>query len=110
MALPKVDPFQALADPGRREILLMISKEKLSINAIADNFDISRPAISRHVKVLQGAGFIFIETKGKERICQLKPDGFEEVKNWIEFFEKYWNDKLKNLENLLNQSTKNKKL
>ncbi|MGO1585568.1 MAG: ArsR/SmtB family transcription factor [Mesonia sp.] len=102
------DPFRAISDSNRREILMMISKENLSINDIAENFDISRPAVSKHIKILYTAGFILIETKGKERICGLKPDGFEEISKWIEYFEEYWNSKIKNLENLLNRN-KNQK-
>ena len=67
MSTETVDAFQALADRGRREILMMVAKEKRSINAIAENFDISRPAVSKHIKILQNAGFINIEEKGRER-------------------------------------------
>jgi len=100
------DPFQAIADPGRREILMMLSAEKMSINAIADNFDISRPAISRHVKILSEAGFISITDLGRERYCELSSEGFDRVKEWIEYYERFWQRKLKNLEKLLNKKHK----
>ena len=103
-----MDTFQAIADPSRREILMMLTKDKLSINSLAGNFDMSRPAVSKHVKVLYEAGLIIITDKGRERYCELKPDGFDEIKNWISFFEQFWREKLQNLENLLNQQTKNK--
>jgi len=99
------DVFQALADPGRREILLMISQKKRSINSIAENFDISRPAVSKHIKILQGAGFINIEEKGRERYCVLNDAGFKEVQQWISTFEQHWITQFKNLENFL--ATKN---
>ncbi|MBS1687447.1 MAG: winged helix-turn-helix transcriptional regulator [Bacteroidetes bacterium] len=95
------DPFHAIADPGRRNILMMLTKEKLSINAIADNFDISRPAVSKHIKILYEAGFIAISEEGRERYCELSPKGFEEVKEWIVFFEQFWKQKMLNLEKLL---------
>lgn len=95
------DCFQAIADPSRREILLMLSKEKQNINTIADNFNISRPAISKHIKVLYSAGFITITNEGRERYCELNQEGFDEVKEWITFFEGYWKNKLKNLEMFL---------
>jgi len=99
------DCFHALSDPSRREILLLLSKEKQSINAIADNFNISRPAVSKHIKVLYEAGFITIREQGRERYCELDPSGFDEIKGWISFFETYWISRLQNLENFL----KNKK-
>lgn len=101
MSTETIDSFQALADPGRREILMMVAKEKRSINAIAENFEISRPAISKHIKILQKAGFINIEEKGRERYCVLNQAGFDEVQQWIDLFEEYWKAQFKNLENYL---------
>jgi DNA-binding transcriptional ArsR family regulator len=103
MARYNTDPFQAVADDKRREILMLLSTNKLSINALADNFDISRPAVSKHIKVLHEAGFIMISEQGRERYCELKPDGFDELKKWMAFFEQFWKNKLQNLENLLNK-------
>jgi DNA-binding transcriptional ArsR family regulator len=97
-----LDCFQALADPSRREILTMLSKEKQNINAIADNFNISRPAVSKHIKVLFSAGFITITEQGRERFCELNHTGFDEINEWISFFETYWTTKLKSLETFLN--------
>lgn len=104
------DSFMAIADPHRREILTMLSVEKQSINAIANNFDISRPAISKHIKVLYNTGFINIETRGRERYCSLNSDGFNEIKDWINYFESYWQKQFINLENFLKarKSPKNK--
>lgn len=96
-----VDSFQALADPGRREILMMVANEKRSINAIAENFDISRPAVSKHIKILETAGFINIEEKGRERYCVLNQAGFNEVQQWINLFEEYWTNQFRNLESFL---------
>jgi DNA-binding transcriptional ArsR family regulator len=94
----QTDPFQAIADPNRREILMLLSKNSQSINSLADNFDMSRPAVSKHIKILYTAGFIAIEDKGRERYCTLKKEGFKDLQNWIDFFEKFWNDKLDALE------------
>jgi len=102
------DPFHAIADPGRRDILMMLTKEKLSINAIADNFDISRPAVSKHIKILYEAGFIAISEQGRERYCELSQKGFDEVKEWIVFFEQFWKQKMLNLEKLLNKQSHKK--
>jgi DNA-binding transcriptional ArsR family regulator len=84
---------------------MLLTKEKLSINALAGNFDISRPAVSKHVKVLYEAGLIVINDQGRERYCELKPDGFDDIKNWLIFFDQFWKEKLRNLENLLNQKS-----
>ncbi|MBB6501781.1 ArsR/SmtB family transcription factor [Pedobacter cryoconitis] len=83
----ELDSFQVIADPSRREILMMLSKKKLSINEIAKNFNISRPAISKHIKVLEVAGFIFVEEKGRERCCMLNPEGLQRIQEWINFLK-----------------------
>ena len=102
------DPFQALADPGRRAILMMLSQNRQSINTIAGNFDISRPAVSKHIKVLYEAGLVQIKDSGRERYCELNPDGFNEVKKWLDYFDQFWRTKLQSLEDLLNQQHKTK--
>lgn len=95
------DPFQAIADPGRREILFLLSKEKLSMNALAENFDISRPAVSRHVKILYEAGLIMITEQGRERYCELNPDGFKEIRGWLEYYERFWEEKMQGFAKVL---------
>lgn len=82
---------------------MMLAKEKKAINAIADNFDISRPAVSKHIKVLHDTGFITIREQGRERYCELHSGGFDEIREWINFFETYWRTRLSNLETLLQQ-------
>ena len=101
------DAFQAIADPSRRQILKLLTKDSLTINALADNFDMSRPAVSKHVKILYNAGFISIKDMGRERYCTLKKDGFDELQNWIKYFDQFWGSKLKDLENLLNSKLPN---
>ena len=107
MAVPTLDVFQVIGDPSRRQMLMLLSKDSLTINNLADNFDMSRPAVSKHVKILYNAGFISIKDMGRERYCTLKKDGFEELQNWISYFDKFWESKLKNLENLLNSKLPN---
>jgi len=107
MAAPDLDVFQVIGDASRRRMLVLLSDNVLSINALAENFDMSRPAVSKHVKILQNAGFISITDIGRERFCALKKDGFDEIRNWISFFDEFWTSKLKNLEHLLNQKPNN---
>src|SRR5579863_7355243 len=98
MKQPRADLFQAIGDPNRRQILQLLSKDSLTINALAENFEMSRPAVSKHIKILYSAGFISIEDIGRERYCILKQDGFNDLQGWINFFDSFWKNKLKKLE------------
>ena len=109
MAQPTLDAFQVIADPSRRQMLRLLSKDSLTINNLAENFDMSRPAVSKHIKILYTAGFISIQDIGRERYCTLKQDGFSELQEWLSFFDKFWTSKLKTLEILLNNKALNKK-
>lgn len=102
MPIATLDAFQAISDPSRRKILMLLSVNSLTINSLADNFDMSRPAVSKHIKVLQIAGFISIQDIGRERFCTLKKEGFEELRAWLSHFDGFWTSKLKKLEHLLN--------
>ena len=103
-----LDAFQVIGDPSRRQILTLLSKDSLTINSLAENFDMSRPAVSKHIKILYGAGFISIQDIGRERYCLLKQDGFNELQDWINYFDKFWITKLNKLETLLNNKTNKK--
>lgn len=107
MAYQTLDAFQVIADPSRRKILQLLSRDSLTINSLADNFDMSRPAVSKHVKILHNAGFISIQDIGRERYCVLKQDGFNELQSWINYFDKFWINKLQKLEMVLNNKLKN---
>lgn len=102
MAIPKLDVFQVIADPSRRQILQLLTKDSYNINRISENFEMSRPAISKHIKILQNAGFVSIKETGRERYCILNREGFDEIKNWVEHFDQFWDSKLTNLETILN--------
>jgi DNA-binding transcriptional ArsR family regulator len=106
MQTQKLDAFQVIADPSRRYMLQLLSKESLTINALAENFNMSRPAVSKHIKILYGAGFISITGIGRERHCILKQDGFRELQDFINYFDKFWTTKLKKLETILNNKSK----
>ena len=108
MVQQRFDAFQVIADPSRRQILQLLSRDSLTINALAENFDMSRPAVSKHIKILNNAGFIAIENIGRERYCILKQDGFNELQKWIDFFDGFWLSKLNKLETLLKNHKKGK--
>jgi len=97
------DVFQAIADPTRREIISMIAHETLNLNAVADKFHISRPAISRHIKILTECGLIIINKKGRERHCEANLRKLNEVSDWVEQYKKFWTQKLDALENYLEE-------
>jgi len=108
MTAQTLDAFQVIADPSRRQMMQLLSKESMTINALAENFDMSRPAVSKHIKIMYSAGFISIKDIGRERHCTLKRDGFNELQDFINYFDKFWEGKLKNLETLLNSKAKGK--
>lgn len=101
MAISTLDTFQVIAHPTRRQILYLLTEGSYNINSLAENFEMSRPAVSKHIKVLQTAGFIAIQERGRERYCVLRPEGFNEISSWLEHFDKFWSRKLKNLETVL---------
>jgi DNA-binding transcriptional ArsR family regulator len=92
------DVFQAIADPTRREIIHLLAQESMNLNAVADRFDISRPAISRHIKILTECGLITIHAQGRERLCEAKLEPLNEVSDWVTQYRKFWEDKLDSLE------------
>lgn len=103
MEQQKLDVFQVIADPSRRHMLQLLSKDSLTINSLAENFDMSRPAVSKHIKVLYNAGFISIQDIGRERHCILKQDGFKQLQEWLAYYDAFWGSKLQKLEALLNE-------
>jgi DNA-binding transcriptional ArsR family regulator len=104
------DVFQAIADPTRRKIIDLIANDAMTLNAIAEKFDISRPAISQHIKILAECGIIEIEQKGRERYCKIQPRSLIPAFLWMEQHQKQWEEKLDSFENYLNKlQAKNKK-
>jgi DNA-binding transcriptional ArsR family regulator len=103
------DVFQAIADPTRRQIIGMIANKSLNLNSIADKFDMSRQAISLHIKILTECGLITINQHGRERFCEARLDKLNDVAVWVEQYRKSWESKLDNLELYLDKLQKNKK-
>lgn len=92
------DVFQAIADPTRRAIIQMIASEPLHLNAVAEKFSISRPAISKHIKILTECGLITIKQSGRERFCEARLNKLNEVSEWVEQYRQFWNAKLDAME------------
>ncbi|MGB5819394.1 MAG: metalloregulator ArsR/SmtB family transcription factor [Saonia sp.] len=104
------DVFQAIADPVRRDIIALLAKETLTVNTVAEKFDVSRPAISKHLKILNECGIISITKQGRERFCQIRPKNLIPAFLWMEQYRTLWEEKLDSFESyLIELQTKNKK-
>jgi DNA-binding transcriptional ArsR family regulator len=95
------DVFQAIADPTRREIINMIAHRSLNVNAVADNFDVSRTAIYKHIKILIECGLVDMKQQGRERYCEAKLEKLSEVSDWVEQYRQLWTARFDALENYL---------
>ncbi|MGB5105727.1 MAG: metalloregulator ArsR/SmtB family transcription factor [Candidatus Zixiibacteriota bacterium] len=103
------DVYQAIADPTRREIIDLIAHQSLNLNAIAENFKISRPAISQHIKILSECGLVVVRKQGRERFCEAKLAPLNEVAAWVERYRKFWTSKLDAQDEFLDDSNKKSK-
>jgi DNA-binding transcriptional ArsR family regulator len=97
------DVFQAIADPTRREIINLVAHQSLNLNSVAENFNVSRPAISKHIKILTECGLIVINQQGRERFCEARLEKLNEVSDWVERYKAFWESKLDALEEYLVQ-------
>ncbi|MBU3822078.1 metalloregulator ArsR/SmtB family transcription factor [Flavobacteriaceae bacterium XHP0103] len=99
--------FKAIADPTRRDIFhaLILASTALSITQISNQFDISRQGVTKHIKTLEEAGLVNIDTQGRERFCYANAKPLKEVNKWIQFYSQFWDDSLQNLGNYLDNKT-----
>lgn len=88
--------FKAIADPTRREIfhVLVAAGAALSINQVSEHFDMSRQGVTKHIKLLEEAGMVQVESKGRERFCFADPGPLKEVQGWLDVYDKFWDEKL----------------
>jgi DNA-binding transcriptional ArsR family regulator len=103
------DVFQAIADPNRRAILSLLAKQRLTLNGVAYNFRISRPAVSRHIKILAECGLVVVRKQGRERYCEVRPDQLTEVIDWVEQYRQLWEQRFDRLDDLLQDMQKKEK-
>ncbi|MES1161326.1 MAG: metalloregulator ArsR/SmtB family transcription factor [Bacteroidota bacterium] len=105
------DVFQAIADPTRRQIIEMLAKNPLNLNSIADNFKISRQAVSVHVRILTECGLVIVKKQGRQRYCEAKLEKLSEVATWIDHCRQFWTEKFNSLDKYLDkiQTTKKSK-
>lgn len=103
------DIFQAVADPTRRAIIVLIALQAMTPNAIAEHFDTTRQAVSKHLRILTECELVKQEQKGREIYYSLEIDKMKEIDQWIEQFRKIWETKFNQLDNLLATIKKNKR-
>ncbi|MEO5890918.1 MAG: metalloregulator ArsR/SmtB family transcription factor [Ferruginibacter sp.] len=103
------DVFQAIADPVRREIIGLIAVQPLNLNMVAGHFEISRPAISKHIRILTECGLITIRQEGRERFCEPDFEKIRDVADWASQYKTFWTKKLDALETFLLKEQKQKK-
>ena len=100
------DTFAALADPTRRAILARLARGETSVGDLARPFDISGPAISRHLKVLESAGLIERRVDAQWRLCRLRGEGLRAANEWLEHYRAFWEDSLDRLAEYLESRPK----
>ncbi|WP_221569062.1 helix-turn-helix transcriptional regulator [Alkalihalobacillus sp. TS-13] len=93
-AAPKHDVFQAVADPTRRELLKLLSQNDRALHELTEHFDMTRTAVSKHLRILSEANLVMGRKSGRNKIYQLHPEPLKEVKDWLAYYEKFWENKL----------------
>ena len=97
------DVFQAIADPVRRDIIGLIAKKPMTPNNVADSFDISRQAISKHIKILTECGLLSLNIQGRDYYYTIQPKKLAEVNDWLKPFRKMWEDRFNAIDDLLSE-------
>ena len=100
--------FSALSDPTRRALLARLATGAATVGELAEPFDMSLPAVSRHLKVLTDAGLIERSTEAQWRRCALRGEGFKAAADWIEFYRKFWEESFDRLDAFLRQTAPEK--
>jgi len=103
------DVFRAIADPNRRAILGLLARKRLTLNGVAENFHISRPAVSKHIKILKECGLVVVIQQGRERYCEARFDNLHEVTDWVEQYRQLWEQRFERLDDILEKMKKEKR-
>lgn len=99
------DVFHALSSEPRRAMLRALALGERTVGGLADPFDISLAAVSKHLKVLESAGLVERRVEGRTTICRLRADPLAEVRKWIAFYDQFWNARLDRLQEVLGEET-----
>lgn len=101
-----ISVFQTLADPTRLKILEALAKGEKTVSSLVDMVEIQQSGVSRHLSILHEAGFVQMRPDGQKRLYSIRPEPFREVAAWVHTYEKYWNQKLDNLEDYFKEKKK----
>ncbi len=97
MIMEQQKAFRAVADPTRRAIIGLLARHEMNAGAVADHFTISRPAVAKHLRVLQDGGFVGVRQCGRERIHRLRAEGLRALADWVGHYEQFWTEHLTDL-------------
>jgi DNA-binding transcriptional ArsR family regulator len=97
--------FRALADPTRRAIVMLLAQKDLCVGDIAERFEMTRPAVAKHLAVLRSADLIHVSQAGRERINSLNPAALKAATDWLKHFDRFWDDRLAALKSAVEKDT-----
>jgi DNA-binding transcriptional ArsR family regulator len=97
------DVFQAIADPNRRAIIGLLANQRLTLNGVAEHFQISRPAVSKHIKILADCGLVVVHRQGRQRYCEARLEKLNEVSSWVDQYRQTWEGRLDRLNEYLKE-------
>ncbi len=89
--------FRALADPTRRNILCLLAQNEMTIAEVAENFQMTRAAVKKHLSILREGDLITVRARGRAKVNTLNPAGIKQLVNWFSFFDAFWDDRLATL-------------
>ncbi|MGG4493973.1 ArsR/SmtB family transcription factor [Brevibacillus reuszeri] len=98
---PKHDVFQAIADPTRRKLLELLTEQEMAVTAISSHFPMSRTAVSKHLRILSEGGLVKEQKIGRETRYRMQPEPLQELKSWLAYYERFWDNKLHALKRLV---------
>ncbi|MEK8128058.1 metalloregulator ArsR/SmtB family transcription factor [Paenibacillus filicis] len=98
---PKHDVFQAIADPTRRKLLRLLGDRELPVTAISSHFPMTRTAVSKHLRILSDAGLVSEQKVGREKRYKLQPEPLLELKRWLAYYDRFWDNRLAVLKHLV---------
>lgn len=86
--------FRALADPTRRQIMMLLNQQDMTIGEVIEHFDMTRAAVKKHLTILESGGLVSVTASGRERINHLETEGLKSVAAWINYFNQFWDERL----------------
>ena len=105
MSDPEQLGFRALADPTRREILRLLTKGDMTILDVADNFDMTRAAVKKHLTILTDGGLVTVRAQGRSRVNSLNAGRLKDLLSWFDYFDAFWDDRLAKLKSEIEKDT-----